>query len=342
MFKIINRYPFLSHTLFWIGVFLLDTVGDDLFKEPFENCVFGISNIITQMLASYLTVYYLVPKFLLKKKYIQFIILFSISAYFISVLSRILVVHIAEPLTRTPPFHQESILEIFMDIEWLLLKYFPSNYIMVLFFGLVTYLNISRNDLSLQKEKTAAELKMLKSQLNPHFLFNTLNNIYSLSLDNSPKTSESIGRLSKILDYILYRCDNRFVLLSEEVKLLENYIALERLRYDDRLRVFIDQKIEEEIEIAPLILLSLTENAFKHGAGEDGGSPKINISIQSKRGFFKFIISNSVVETNIKKSKETIGLENIKKQLDLIYHNRYDLNINKEADSFMVTLSLEL
>jgi len=213
---------------------------------------------------------------------------------------------------------------------------------MVVFFGLVTFLDINRKSLSIQKEKTAAELKALKSQLNPHFLFNTLNNIYSLSLDNSPKTSESIGKLSEILDYILYRCDSKFVPLDNEIKLLENYIDLEKLRYDDRLQVTFQKQVESNVQIAPLVLLSLVENAFKHGAGEDGGSPIIYISLTAKQNLFTFVITNSLSETLTEKPKSAIGLENIKKQLDLLYPNTYQLKIEKQANLFTVTLILKL
>ncbi len=341
MFQLINKYPFISHVLFWFGVLMLDAVSGDVTKMIFTNCIFGISNIIPQIIASYFTVYFLIPKFFSKKKYLQFFLWFGISAYLISVLGRILVVHVAEPLVRVPPFEQETILEIFMEVKWLLLGYFPATYIMVFFFWLVTYLNLSRKSISLQQEKTSAELKMLKSQLNPHFLFNTLNNIYSLSIDNSPKTSESIGKLSEILDYVLYRCESKYVPLSGEVSLLENYIDLEKLRYDDRLKISFEKNVERDIEIAPLILLSLVENAFKHGAGEDGGSPEIKIWLESTQEGFIFSVKNSVVDSNVEKSPSSIGLKNIKKQLELIYGKKYDLKIDEQANLFSVTLKLQ-
>lgn len=343
MFETTNKYPVLPHMLFWLAVLLLDVldalIGDG-FHGSYGNLVYGTCNIISQIMAAYLTVYYLVPKFLSKKKYVQFAFWFILSAYLITASARILIVYVGEPLARTPPFAQESIWEIFTQIKYLVFHYFPAVYIMVGFFWLITFLDFSRKNLSIQKEKAAAELKMLKSQLNPHFLFNTLNNIYSLSLDNSPKTSESIGKLSEILDYILYRCESNFVPLSGEINLLENYITLEKLRYDDRLKINFEKQVERDIEIAPLILLSLVENAFKHGAGEDGGSPEINILLQSEQKVFTFTISNTLVDTGMEKSKPSIGLENIKKQLELIYPNQYQLDIDKQANLFTVTLAL--
>lgn len=341
MYNFIKNNPFIAHVLFWVGLLFLDALEGEGRHEFYHNLTFGTCNIIAQMIAAYLTGYYLIPKLFAQNKYLQFTIWFVISAYLISVLARILVVHVGEPLVRVPPFEQETFLEIFMDIEYLAFNYFPSVYIVVAFFLLIIFLDFSNKNLSLQKEKTSAELKVLKSQLNPHFLFNTLNNIYSLSLDNSPKTSESIGKLSEILDYILYRCEPKFVPLSSEIELLENYISLEKLRYDDRLKITFKKEINISMEIAPLILLSLVENAFKHGAGEDGGSPGINISLHSEPSGFTFMISNTVVDSGLEKSGSAIGLKNIKKQLDLIYPNQYQLNINEQANLFTVTLKLQ-
>ena len=180
------------------------------------------------------------------------------------------------------------------------------------------------------------------TELNPHFLFNTLNNIYTLSLNNSPKAPISIGKLSNILDHILYRCNSTFVSLSSEIELLRNYIELEKLRYDKRLKVNIHTNIESDREIPPLILLSLVENAFKHGAGEDSGSPEIDIQISNTEALFVFKIVNTVSNDyeNKNKNKGNIGLLNIRKQLDLIYNKAYHLNIENLEHSFIVVLEI--
>ena len=147
-------------------------------------------------------------------------------------------------------------------------------------------------------------------------------------------------KLSEILDHVLYKCDEKFVSLQSEITLIENYIALEKLRYDDRLKVIIHKKINGSTYIAPLILLSLTENAFKHGASEDEGSPKIDISIVYTDSTFCFIIKNTTFDMEPDKIREPIGYVNITKQLELIYGNNYELNILKQDDYFTVTLIL--
>lgn len=202
----------------------------------------------------------------------------------------------------------------------------------------LSYKLAKENELKHNTEKVASELKTLKAQLNPHFLFNTLNNIYVLSLENSPQTPKSIEKLSSILDHVLYRCNSKFVSLESEINLLENYIDLEKLRYDERLQITFNTSIEKKGEIAPLILLSLVENAFKHGAGEDSGSPKIDISIYNSTNEFKFVISNTVAVQQDISNREAIGLKNIKKQLELIYANQFSLEVDTSNSIFTVTL----
>ncbi|PCI35852.1 MAG: histidine kinase [Flavobacteriaceae bacterium] len=298
------------------------------------------------MCASYFLVLYLIPTFVFKKKYLLSFLLFITSAYIFSVVSRLIIVHIIEPLVRDGAFEQESFIEILIDWKILLLSYFPSVYIVVIIFiathYFVKFTQLQQQNATREQEKTAHELKMLKAQLNPHFLFNTLNNIYVLSLDNSPIASESICKLSEILDYVLYRCNQKFVSLFAEIQFLENFIALEKLRYDERLTVTLKNSITEDISIAPLILLSLVENAFKHGAGEDSGTPFINIHLKKTNSLFIFEIENSISSFSNAANKGNIGLTNIKKQLDLIYKNSYNLGIMQLEDQFKVRLEITL
>ncbi|MBC8754420.1 sensor histidine kinase [Kordia sp. YSTF-M3] len=292
------------------------------------------------MIISYFLAYWVIPKFLFTKKYITFVIAVLASTYIICAFSRILMVHVAEPIFRIAPFDQEPIIEILTDWKKLVRGYFFTIYSVVSLF-LLTKMSLERvREQSLNKEKISTELKMLKAQLNPHFLFNTLNNIYSLSIINSPKTSESIGKLSEILDYVLYRCDQKYVPLSGEITLLENYIALEKLRYDERLEVSFTHRVEANAKIAPLILLSIVENAFKHGAGEDSGSPKITINLTQKENVISFTVFNTTAIQQQQTSKNTIGLENIHKQLALVYPTSHTINIDQQESSFEVTITL--
>ncbi|WP_241480003.1 sensor histidine kinase [Kordia jejudonensis] len=329
--------------IFWIILYLFL-----IFSDPIEDndpiWVFVIArgaHIIPQIMISYFLAYWLLPKFLYTKKYVLFTIYAVISAYIICAFSRVLMVHIAEPMFRPMPFHQEPILEILTDWGKLISGYFLTIYSIALFFLLIKLTFERIEEQSLKKEKTAIELKMLKAQLNPHFLFNTLNNIYSLSIINSPKTSESIGKLSEILDYVLYRCNQKYVPLAGEITLLENYISLERLRYDERLEVTFTHHVAPQTEIAPLILLSMVENAFKHGAGEDSGSPKITINLTQEEDVLTFTVFNTTAKLPQEKSGGAIGLENSKKQLELLYPNTHTIAIEQQENSFQVVITLK-
>lgn len=338
----------LQHVLFWCTFFLLDFPKDSL-KHQNEftftgTFVMSLCHIIPQIITSYFLAYYVIPKFLLKKKYIKAITLFVLGTYLLAAFNRVLVVHVGETLVRKGVFRQESLSEILYDWKKIFFYYIPNIYSIALIFLSVKYFmdykKMKEKGLVLGKEKIENELKTLKAQLNPHFLFNTLNNIYSLSVGNSPKTSASIGKLSEILDHVLYRCNNKFVPLSSEVELLENYIELEKLRYDDRLQITFITEIENDIEIPPLILLSLVENAFKHGAREDSGSPKIDVYISNNQKEFVFNISNTISKEYQSSSNENIGLTNIRKQLGLIYQDDYSLDIDCSKSIFTVVLKI--
>jgi LytS/YehU family sensor histidine kinase len=202
---------------------------------------------------------------------------------------------------------------------------------------------MQKRTLMLEKEKAETELKLLKAQLNPHFLFNTLNNIYSLSYTSPARTSESIARLADILDHILYRANQVYVPLAAEVTLIRNYIELEKLRYDSRLTVNFTCAIEGQVVIAPLILLSLVENAFKHGASNDAGEPVIDIGLAVKGDKIQFDITNTVNDGDSGPAgTERIGLNNLQRQLDHIYGKDHELRVLREGNLFLVRLTIEL
>lgn len=333
------------HITFWCVYFLLILTGDLIVRNLFfyELLILKTSYLVPQVLMAYYIAYFIIPGFFVEKKYVRFTLFLIIGTYLISALQRILVVHVAEKYIRTPFNIQESIIEILTDLKLLFYYSISFFYVSLVFLFVkyfVNYIRIKEEGLMLDKEKAEAELKALKSQLNPHFLFNTLNNIYTLSLENSTKTPESIAKLSGILDHILYKCNEKFVLLSSEIELLKNYIALEKLRYDDRLYVNFTTNIENDTYIPPLILLSLTENAFKHGAGEDSGSPEIDINVIQKGCLITFNISNTVSKDYQRKNIEAIGLTNIVKQLDLLYSGCYKFETKKKLNRFTAYLEI--
>jgi len=195
----------------------------------------------------------------------------------------------------------------------------------------------------LRIEKQEAELNYLKSQTNPHFLFNTLNNIYSLARDKSELAPESILRLSKILRFMLYETSGEYILIEQELKIINDYIALEKLRYDDSLNIIFNQEIEDLVQLVPpLLLIPLIENAFKHGISETRNNPFINIQLSIYNQQLLFIVKNSTGESSQEHIvKENIGLSNLRRQLELLY-KQYYLNAKKERSIFTTTLKINL
>jgi two-component system, LytTR family, sensor kinase len=195
----------------------------------------------------------------------------------------------------------------------------------------------------LEVEKKEAELNYLKSQTNPHFLFNTLNNIYSLARDKNDLAPESVLRLSKILRFMLYETGGAYIAIEQELKIMNDYIALESLRYDDTLRINFNHDIEDMKQaIPPLLLMPLVENAFKHGVSETRGAPFVDIHLAVTQRRLIFIVKNSTETAGGEEAiRENIGLSNLRRQLELLYTD-HELEVKHECDLFSTTLKINL
>jgi two-component system LytT family sensor kinase len=194
----------------------------------------------------------------------------------------------------------------------------------------------------LLKKKLEMELQFLKAQSNPHFLFNTLNNIYGLARKKSDKTADVVLRLSAMLRYMLYETAKESIEIESEIQIINDYIELEKLRYTKRLEVIFKHSIDNYKEkIAPLILLPFVENAFKHGAGESRFQSYIAIDLELKGKKLSYQIKNSKEEAHLNQDADAIGLNNIKRQLELIYPDHL-LTIENNAKEFIVKLHINL
>jgi two-component system, LytTR family, sensor kinase len=194
----------------------------------------------------------------------------------------------------------------------------------------------------LTKQKLETELKFLRNQTNPHFLMNTLNNIYALARKKSDDTAEVVMRLSEILRFMLYESAGSLISLDDEIKVLEDYLALEQIRYGKRLTVkFYKEADGGGYQVTPLLLLPFVENAFKHGVSETRFESFISIGITVKNGLLNFSIQNTADSGSPACTKNSIGLNNVKRQLELTYKT-YRLDVKNENNIFDVTLSLNL
>nr|NQU89134.1 sensor histidine kinase [Bacteroidota bacterium] len=229
------------------------------------------------ILAAYFTVYYLIPRYLLLRKYKSFFLMFGASAIFLIFLQRVIVGLVSYPLLY-PDFDNSS----YSFVKFNYAYTFFNIYAMTAIFASVKlfeywFVNQKQNQ-ELAKEKMESELKFLKSQIHPHFLFNTLNNLYALTLDKSDHAPEVVVKLSDLLSYMLYECNVSLVPLEKEVQLLHDYLGLEKIRYRNELKSQVDifGRVNGK-NIAPLLLLPFVENAFKHGLSKKINEPWINI-----------------------------------------------------------------
>ncbi|MBK8052699.1 MAG: histidine kinase [Saprospiraceae bacterium] len=340
-----HRHRAATHVVFWTLLYGLGLFTDTSHLQQLstdQNIVLYLMMMISKIPIAYFVVYFVIPLYLDRKKYLSALCLFLIFYYLNFCLSTLFKINIY-------PLFQMYVIKDFEEFSpsHYIKDYFISNLgataLLVLIKLFLNKSEVQQKALLLDKQKSEIELKLLKSQLNPHFLFNTLNNIYTLSILNSPKTSESIARLSDILDYMLYRCNLVEVLLKNEIKLIQNYIELEKIRYDDRLKITFIEHIQYDVQIAPLILLTLVENAFKHGASEDAGSPQINIDLKATEKVIEFKIQNSITPpTPDEKVSLGIGLYNLQKQLELIYSNGYKLEVSNDKKHFSVLLIINI
>ena len=205
------------------------------------------------------------------------------------------------------------------------------------------YVKEQRN-LQLQKENVESQLQLLKAQVHPHFLFNTLNNIYSHTQNTAPVAAQLISGLSDILRFILYESGQLLVPLSKELKMIRDYISLEQIRYGNNLDIHIDLPGKtDELHISPLLLLPLVENCFKHGASSILEQPWISlqITLQGKQMQMK-LLNGKTNEERKNGHPSGIGIQNVQKRLDLLYPGKHELTIANEEDVFIVNLKIEL
>lgn len=202
---------------------------------------------------------------------------------------------------------------------------------------------LEKDKIELERDNLAMELEILKSQVSPHFLFNTLNSIYRMSETGDSKTSESIMRLSNMLRYLLYQTNDEKILLSKELEFLQDYLSLAKLRFGDSTKVLLKlDSIDEPYKILPLILIPFVENAIKHGPERSRKESWLKVSLKMIDDKLDFVVSNSVNRNSEKPPLGGIGLKNVARRLDLRYANNYTLNIEDGEEFYSAHLIIKL
>lgn len=340
--KLFQFYVWVGVGYFFLGVFnTLGTYPDRFFPVVFNN-FWGVIYVIV---FNFILFEYTAPFVLRKRKTIFYNIVLGILLLFVHLMFysfgsyawRLLGIHL----------HIYTPLKDFASPEHVMENRMAYNMGSVFFFGVIrhiyNYTKLKQAQQQLRIEKQTAELNYLRSQTNPHFLFNTLNNIYSLARDKSNLAPESILRLSQILRFMLYETSGEFIAIEHELKIINDYIALEKLRYDDSLRVNFNYDVEEMKQaLPPLLLMPLVENAFKHGVSETRNQPFVDIHLSVNKRQLTFSVKNSTEASPIEGGvKENIGLSNLRRQLELLYTD-FNLSVQPGLSVFTATLKINL
>lgn len=342
--KLNNRI--LQHIAFWCFYALVYTLNFAQNGKYTSEILMTLILMPMHWLFTYTQLYFLIPRFLLKKKFVTYTLLTILLTKIVSNLNYIIYSLVTYQL-RTgkphPPIKWEYLVKFNLMEFKVVFSLFMICGLAVSVKLLKKWYQENERNRKIEKEKLAIELEMLKAQVHPHFLFNTLNNLYSLTLHQSDKAPLVVTHLSDLLRYMLYECNEKEVPLENEVAILKKYVELEKLRYGNRIDVSFsaDGDMKENL-IAPLLLIPFVENSFKHGVSEQIGKCWVNLHLHAEGNYFSFNLSNSFVDGNVKSITGGIGLRNIKKRLELIYPGKYELTLNEQADMFAVRLQLQL
>ena len=333
----------ISHSIFWMVIYYFYAyfLGYGSSNIKYVNLFSGFLMPVT-ILISYFLIYYLIPNYLLTKKY-KYFILYTVYTFIISVYAIILSILYGliysegykevdtTPLTKTLPF-------IVLGVYFVVLIVVSLSLIMHNYNSIVKNEILNSKILNAQLELKEQELRFLKMQIHPHFLFNSLNTIYGFALKKRDEAPEMILKLSNLLDYILYQIEKPSVLLQDEINHLLDYVSLEKMRFHDTLEVIFEKNIENEnFQIAPMLLIPFVENAFKHGAIVNG-KLKVNILLKTKKDTLLFEISNTSMKDD--DFEKGIGLENIQKRLELLYPCVHKIEIKQFENGFKVQLKI--
>jgi len=345
----------LLHMGFWVVYALYDGyLSAPLTGTSFEGLSFvqrlilgyqaELILLVTKIPAVYLVIYGVIPRFMPKNRHIELAFSILAIATVVTVVNfyiwRGLIYPYLFKVSASPPPATFAIA---------LFRWLWSSFDILMLLGISSALKFFRMRLQnmerekqLIAEKLQSELQFLRAQTNPHFLFNTLNNIYGLARKPAPVAAEVVMRLSQLLRFMLYECSSPRIALVDEIKVIKDYIELEKLRYNQRLQVTFEEDIDDSgCMIAPLLLLPFVENAFKHGAGESRFDTHIDLRLQLRNNRLEFEVQNNK-DPDENPAGEGIGLKNVRRQLELIYPDKHELRVEAQANLFRVVLELDL
>lgn len=337
------RFPWYQHTIFWVLYVMFWSVRDLVHHDDFIDNI--QLNIISDTLRAglvYFNIYVLIPRLLLERKYLIYVFGLLISLSITAFVNSQVVGYYLFGIHNLP-----EAADFFQSTRGIVVLHFQAFFVLMITFAivLVKIYFIKDNDTQeLIKKNLESELNFLKNQINPHFLFNSLNSIYFLIPKNPKQAAEVLLKFSDMLSHQLYEGNKDFISLENEIKYLEDYIELEKVRQGDRVNInwSVDGQVNGQ-QIAPMIFLTFLENAFKHGQLSSESTYNIEGKIEAGKKSVRFELKNDAgANAQPLENDRGVGLENTKRRLELLYPNKHRLNINKSDNSFAVDLTLEI
>ena len=329
------------HSLFWLGFLIMLTMIEGVEKGFFFTISNNFINVFFFGLIVYFNLFYLIPNYLTKKRFLTYCGLLILATIILTPL-KVILLHFK--FSEYPDYQYE--LRVNQYGEFLVMFFMASSSTIVKIIS--DWVRHLRERQELETQTMQSELRFLKSQINPHFLFNTLNNLYALTLKKSDKAPEIVIKLSEMMRYMLYECNEKRVLLSKEVNYIKNYLDLEKLRQGKNVEInFKMSGAVSNQKIAPLMFIPFLENSFKHGLNNQisKGFVNIELSVQDQEIFF--FIENSKPEKlplpgDGNRRSGGIGLVNVRRRLNLLYPEHYDLKIDNNPKTYAVHLKIKL
>lgn len=339
------RFRFMRHAIFFVLTIVV--FAAILFiqnkNEGYLNTLWiTVINAVFFFSYAYITIFLLIPELLLTKKVVLFILLFLLVGIGLTALKLVVSDQIfyssisPENITRKGIFNLRFILVNTKDMTFIVALFCIAKYIK-------DYYYAEKMREMVKRETKEAQRKLFQSQFDPHFMFNTINNLYAISLLNPVKTIEVVNRIKIVLKYIIEEIQKEFVDLESEIELAKNYIQLEKLRYGNRLKVNLNVEGDTQMhKIPPMILFYLIENCFKHGSSLDAGSPWINVDIKLEPEKIILNVENSKPSNPVSTVQNEKQLKHLRKRLDIMYKpGGYDLKISESEKSFKVYIELK-
>jgi sensor histidine kinase YesM len=353
-----RKWKFRRHLLFWLSWWVFQSflysfaaygMQIPYFKRFPLSVIEALFFLVPHMFLAYSLMYWAVPKLLLRGKYALTVVGVALLCLGTAIISSLIAVFVLPNIRvlllgkifipPTHPYQVNFFIGLMAGLRGAITIGGMAAAIKLMKYW---YMKEQRN-LQLQKENVDVQLELLKAQIHPHFLFNTLNNIYSYTQESAPVASRLVMGLSEMLRYMLYECNQPLVPLSKELKLLQDYIVLEQIRYNHQLDINLDLPTDtRDLYIAPLLLLPFVENCFKHGTSQVLEHPWVSLHISLEENFLKMKLVNGKAPDYVPAKAAGIGIVNVRKRLDLIYPGNYFLKVNNSEDVFVVNLRVEL